>query len=320
MLINNKNLTGPVLNKWNDYLYPIENLLITENTIKNSLLSFESFLLESNLNLNKNISILIFFKVKTSNHQWRTISYMQSLNIKDLTTLEQIFIEYWNLKDEEYNLEQYSQIIYTYYIIDSFSMKSKIVKANKYKNINNNYNLKNIKIGKYNLPCTMDFYTWGNVHYLEDRNVIVYKKNSDLEFHITIFDKYQEVDLKLNDKIILSFKDIMNDNYDLTTFTREFKNQYYRFIEGELKLKKVYKKVSFITNTLRKMYLTSYYITMDLETRIINNKMTAYCVSIYDGKIFKSFYLICNVSVHPSVSIRDSLYLGAHFLFYRKKI
>lgn len=30
---------------------------------------------------------------------------------------------------------------------------------------------------------------------------------------------------------------------------------------------------------------------MDLETRIINNIMSSYCVSIYDGKIFKSFYL-----------------------------
>ena len=32
-------------------------------------------------------------------------------------------------------------------------------------------------------------------------------------------------------------------------------------------------------------------ITMDLETRVINEIMSYYCVSIYDGKVFKSFYL-----------------------------
>jgi hypothetical protein len=30
---------------------------------------------------------------------------------------------------------------------------------------------------------------------------------------------------------------------------------------------------------------------MDLETRVVNGIMTAYCVSLYDGKNFKSFYL-----------------------------
>ena len=56
---------------------------------------------------------------------------MQSLDIKNILTLEEVFIEYWNLKDEDYNLEPYSHIIYTYNILESVKIKSKIIKSNK---------------------------------------------------------------------------------------------------------------------------------------------------------------------------------------------
>jgi hypothetical protein len=290
--MNQINLIKPTLNKWNDFIYPLEIPMISENTIKQSLSALHSFLLNSLLDKNKNtnLQILILFKVKTLNHQWRTISYMQSLDITELTTLEDLFIEYWNLKEEDYNLEEYSHIIYTYNIIDSFQINSKIIKANKINNKSTS-KLNNIKFGSYKLPSNMDFHLWGYPHYLDATNVIVYKKNSNLEYHIKIFDKYQEVELKLDEKILLSFKDTMNDISDLSTFTREFKNQSYIFQEGNLKLKKVYKKVTFISKSLRNMYYSSSYITMDLETRIINDKMTSYCVSIYDGEVFKSFFV-----------------------------
>ena len=34
------------------------------------------------------------------------------------------------------------------------------------------------------------------------------------------------------------------------------------------------------------------FITMDLETRTLNGVMQPVCVSIYDGKVTKSFYLL----------------------------
>jgi ribosomal protein S19 len=99
------------------------------------------------------------------------------------------------------------------------------------------------------------------------------------------------VELKLDDNILLSFKDYMLDKNDLTTFSRKLKTQEYLFEEGKLILKKIEKKTNFLKKTNKSNYLTNKFITMDLETRIINEEMTSYCVSIYDGKIFKSFYL-----------------------------
>jgi len=95
----------------------------------------------------------------------------------------------------------------------------------------------------------------------------------------------------LDDKVLLSFTDTMLDKNDLTTFSRKFKNQEYVFNEGDLILKKLDRKVQYLKRIIRDSYLKEKFITMDLETRVINEVMTSYCVSIYDGKVFKSFYL-----------------------------
>ena len=83
----------------------------------------------------------------------------------------------------------------------------------------------------------------------------------------------------------------MNDKSDLSTFTRTIKNQEYIFEEGKIKLKKIKKNVKFLSKKTKDKNLSDNIITMDLETRVINEKMYAYCVSIYDGKKYKSFYL-----------------------------
>jgi len=83
----------------------------------------------------------------------------------------------------------------------------------------------------------------------------------------------------------------MNDKSDLSTFVRTLKNQEYVFEQSKLLLKKIEKNVKFLSSKKKDKYLSEKIITMDLETRIIDEIMSAYCVSIYDGKIIKSFYL-----------------------------
>jgi hypothetical protein len=319
-MTNKINLT---INKWYDYYYDIEGQIITANVINKSLISFKSYLFKSELlnnkSLHNNRKIIILFKVKTINNQIRTISYMQTIEIKDLDSLNKLFIEYWNLRDENYYLAQFSHILFTYKIISDKDMDVKIIKP--IKNIideNNNKTegaLKNkIKFSGFNIPYTMDFNLWGDVHWLDKdkNNIIVYKKSSELEYHIKLFDNYQTVDLMFDDKILLSFKDIMNDKYDLTTFTRKMKKKEYIFKEGNLILKKIEKNVSFLTKTNRNFYLSYNFLTMDLETRVINGVMSSYCVSIYNGKIFKSFYL--SDYLNEKEMLRDSI----KFLMKRK--
>ena len=56
------------------------------------------------------------------------------------------------------------------------------------------------------------------------------------------------------------------------------------------------------------MYNSKKFITMDLETRTINEVMTSYCVSIYDGTNFKSFYLSDYSGLNSeSAMLKDSI-------------
>lgn len=233
------------------------------------------------------IKLLILFKVKTINHQYRTISLMQTLNFDEFDKIPQLFIEYWSLRSEEYFLAQFSDIIYTYKLINQSNvdeagsipnLKTKFIKPD-------NLNLDRIdtlKFGGYNLPNTMDLTLWGEYHFLDDNNVIVYKKSSQLEYHIELFDNYQEVEVMLDDKTILSFTDTMLDKNDLTCFIRKSKTHEYVFQEGNLILKKILKKVQFLKSTRKSNFLSKNFITMDLETRTINEEMTLMIRSPFD--------------------------------------
>lgn len=157
------------------------------------------------------------------------------------------------------------------------------------------------------------------VHFISETKAIVYRKGSYSEYHVEYFnegiERYQLVELKLDEKIILKFKDTLNDKTDLSTFTRtiikniDIKHEYI-YNEGELLIKKTIKKVEFLTKINKNMSQSKKIITMDLETRTINEVMTIYCVSIYDGKTTKSFYLsdyINNVTDVTDVTNTDNL-------------
>jgi hypothetical protein len=135
----------------------------------------------------------------------------------------------------------------------------------------------------------MDFTTWGESYFSEDGlNVIVLDSvstsPSPKKYYIKLYENYQEVELKFNNLTLLTFKDIMNNKGDLSTFTRIIGNQKYIFINGELIIKKIIKKVNYLKPINKSIYLSHTFITMDLETRIIDNGvLEPYCVSIYDG-------------------------------------
>ena len=99
------------------------------------------------------------------------------------------------------------------------------------------------------------------------------------------------VALKLKDKIILEFTDVLLETGNLDSFSRKVKNQEYIFIDGKLMVKKIQKQTKFINKILSAPFISKNFVTMDLETRTINGIMTPYCASIYLGKKAVSFYL-----------------------------
>lgn len=97
--------------------------------------------------------------------------------------------------------------------------------------------------------------------------------------------------MKISNNTLLKFKDYLNNGADLYTFSRYLNNQEYIYIEGNLIITKIVRNTQFLTKLEPIAFINYRFMTMDLETRTIYGIMIPYCVSIYDGKFIKSFYL-----------------------------
>jgi hypothetical protein len=206
------------------------------------------------------------------------------------------YILYIIIKSSDYHNINISSIVFSYKEVNDSknvinnnknTSSSKVISKNVKKNINK------YKLMGYNLPATMDCFAteWGQVHFYNNYSkAIVYKLNSKLEYHINLFSNYQEVDLKIENKVILSFKDFIKDIGNLSTFERIVNNQKNIFEDGKLIYKEILRKVPFLKKINPSIYISKNIITMDLETRVIDNKIEPYCISIYDGKTLSNFF------------------------------
>lgn len=285
-----KNFKTNHTNKWLNFSIYLNGQVLTNSVISDCLKTFWIEVVSSILN---HQYILLQFKVEGDKGDIKSISYVQTVNKDDLNTISNVFNEFWNIKGDEYHSMEVSKIIFTYKVLplELDISKSKIL--NHQKSIKSN-KLSTFKFGGHDLPCTMDFTEWGETHfYKEYTKAIVYKHNSKGEYHINIFDNHILVDLKIDDKIILSFKDTLSleNSYDLYSFKREFKNQTFLIKNGKLKLKTLKRNTKFLTKIKPSISLSYKFMTMDIETRNINGILSAYLVSIYDGQNLTNFYL-----------------------------
>jgi hypothetical protein len=88
-----KNTQEIILNKWINFYYKLNVQIITNIQILNALDSlFKSF-----SNIPKESIILIQFKIKIENNQFRSISYLQSIKNNQSNDLKEVLTEFWNL-------------------------------------------------------------------------------------------------------------------------------------------------------------------------------------------------------------------------------
>lgn len=324
-----KTVTKLNINQWRDFYFKLDNNslqhlgsfgIITNSKITLALNSFKEEIL-NNLELDSSTKLIIMFKIKTKTNQYKNISYMQIININNFEELNNIFIAYWNLRSDDYKLPNTDSIVFTYKLEINNNLNEKLLKINEsgkllksQKGFINQSTIKKTYFNGLNFPNTMDFSLWGNCHFISETQALVYKKASNLIYHVEMFDKFQEVEVKLDEKIIIKFRDILKNKGDLSTFTRIMDKHEFIYISGELIVQKTTKKVSFLTKVKRDIINSKKYITMDLETRVINGVMTSYCVSIYDGKEFKSFYILdytdkfSNSSLAEKAMLKDSIF------------
>ncbi len=153
-------------------------------------------------------------------------SIVQTVDSKDLEILIELFNSYWEIKSDEYQLAESLEIIFSSNLFKEEKLTKKIYKPNLLKIDEKS----SFEFKVYKLPNTMDLTFLGDYMFTNDyTSAIVYKPNSKAIYHITLFDSYQLVELKLGDKIIISFKDIMLDSNNLNSFKRIIDSQEYIF-------------------------------------------------------------------------------------------
>lgn len=270
-------------NIWNDYEYPLKGQLLSPNTITIAL-----DLLHKNLEgITAETTIFIQFKIKIE-QEWRSVSYLQTIELKNFMDLKEIFIEYLDLRDQDYILSNPNAIIFTYKLVNSGSIKPRI---NRARNITETEESKTFSWKGHNLPRTMDFTQWGKVLFMSDTRAQVQKTNSHSIYDIEILDKELKVTLKIKDRVILEFRDIIIEKGKLGSFERILNNHRYTFIDEVCVFKTIKKETKFLKSIEETPFINNNFITMDLETRTIDNIMSPYAVSIYDGTELKSLYL-----------------------------
>lgn len=192
-----KTNTKNQINKWLDYFFKLETDttrhqpqpgIITRNKIsiaveyfKEVINSGDKFNVTSGKNstdvqYNSEYKLLIIFKIKTINNQIRSISYMQIIGLDEIDLLKKIFIEFWELKTEEYFQAEVTDILFTYKIILSPDLERKTLKSEgavllgesgliikeevekgRYKNSIKRQSVNRTLFSGINLPNTMDF-------------------------------------------------------------------------------------------------------------------------------------------------------------------
>jgi hypothetical protein len=86
--------------------------------------------------LDNNQYMLIQFKILNKNNEFRSISYVQRVNKSEFNSLYNIFIEYWDIRSEDYHQMDVQDVVFTYKIL-SLSLKINVSKlpVHKKKNI-----------------------------------------------------------------------------------------------------------------------------------------------------------------------------------------
>ena len=122
-------------------------------------------------------------------------------------------------------------------------------------------------------------YVFLNTHYLLSKDKFQELNNNNDILNVNL--KTNEVVLFNNSSTILSFKDtILAHN----SVIRTIDNNSYHYIDGEvIIINELTNKFKHITKSFTEKNINNNFMTLDIETRLINNKITPYCICYYDG-------------------------------------
>ena len=298
---------------WNNYELPIKNKIFTIQLLSYYLSKFWKDIMEKI----DNKYIIILLRVQYLDDTISTLGNLQKINVKNYNELYEIFKDLINWKGENYKIREIKNIFFSYKIIPEDKLiinKSKLVTDEKLKITNKLiYNFTG-----WNLPNTIDYKLWGNIlYYISNKIIHVNDFSNKYLYKIYIKKDHNEIhllNLKTNN-LIIKFYDYPMDVNNLSIFRRIINNHIYYYKDNKLILKTLNRETSFLTSIEKDNKINNKFITLDIETKTINNVMIPYCICIFDGINKLSFYLndykdYNDMLIHAIYSLLKRKYTG----------
>jgi hypothetical protein len=153
-----------------------------------------------------------------------------------------------------------------------------------YNGLYQNYN-------NYQIPISTNPMHYGIlINRINMKDSVVYFLNNEKGLSIVIrtYIDHNLIEFFKNGISLIKFRDeIISEN----KFMRTIANKKIYFENGEQILLSSEIKTKFIKQSAKSKYLLNNFITIDIETSIVNGLLTPYLICFYDGKNFFSFYL-----------------------------
>jgi hypothetical protein len=269
--------TSPEYN-WKDLVYNIKNVVFSNILFKNK---FNQFWRKIETEFTKDNHMFILFKIKYINSQTLSIGNLQRLNKDDKNWYSEFILNFIELKASFYNETQIESLIFSYGFKDGkVKNKNELTYNGLYQNYNN-----------YQIPISINPMDYGIlINKIDMKDSVVYFLHDEKGMTISIrsYNDHNLVEFFKSGNMIIKFIDeFTNEN----KFIRIIDNKNYYFENGEQFLFTKEMKTKFIKQSNKAKNLVNNFITIDIETYIVNGLMTPYLICFYDGKNFFSFYL-----------------------------
>jgi hypothetical protein len=226
----------------------------------------------------------------------RSITHVDTIDVTQQLLVLDAFKHRLNQTSENYNASnRVCQLIIVYKVLGVSSQGRITTPYTTMNSVKPSYNKKNLGS---QIPPTMDIKDWGPITENSNTKALTIKLNTNIYAEVNIKDNMNFVSIyekRLTGKLqLFTFVDVLRLNKnaakpDYQTFNRVFNDKIISFVNGEISLNVDDIKCKYIDNIQKQGSPNNKIITMDLETREINGVLDPVCVSIYDGKIKKTF-------------------------------
>ena len=298
----------------------IENIFLKQNYVledevflDNELIKIylDKFWREIMQNLEKEQIVLFLFRVRLGEEEdhtktggYITIGKLFKVNNSktDFNRLYDHLKALLTLQNEHYRNSPVMEVIFNYKIIpltnEKIDRKTTIKKLVREK-------AKTYSFRGYNLPNTMKLSLWGKELFRNGNSINIKKKGSQYVYKIDIVNDPLTYNVSLllpkNNEVFFSFIDVINNDFNNTnSFTRYVGSNEYYFVDGNLELRLNPRKTSYLeqVNLYKNKFgktiipeIDQRFITLDIETQVINGTINPILISIFDGSNHYNFYL-----------------------------